>query len=268
MRCLTRLALHRHHLEARARTVPVGLILAWAKFGHVEHATHLARTLPDATRRAQAIAQLAEACSERGDLDVAGTLLDQAQDLLPQVTDDGLRDQITVALAWTAERIGQPARADDLVARILSTEEQVRASVLTARAALAAAAHDRTRQWCRRAEVSAGELSTSSQVQVLVWLCETWVQLGERAKAGHLLDAAVQLARGSPTWIVRRHLLPQSPWRASRAVYDTTAILAKAQSRVDDGDPATRSLAAATLAPALRNAIMTVQSIYWTRRRN
>ena len=119
-----RLALHRHHLEARARTVPVGLILAWAKFGRVEHATHLARTLPDATRRAQAIAQLAEACSERGDLDVAGTLLDQAQDLLPQVADDGLREQITVALAWTAERIGQPARADDLVARILSTEER------------------------------------------------------------------------------------------------------------------------------------------------
>ena len=86
-----------------------------------------------------------------------------------------------------------------------------------------------------------------------MWLCETWVQLGERAKAGHLLDAAVQLARGSPTWIVQASSFAAIAMASqSSGLRDTTAILAEAQSRVDDGDPATRSLAAATLAPALQ----------------
>ncbi len=184
---LARLAVQREHLTKRNTNIPVELPAVWAMLGQPIRAESLAKGLPDPAKRAMALTQLARVAAASGDHDRAARLLDEAERLIEQISDPGLRAGILARLTGEIAAGGNRERAEALVAEITSKGLRAGALALLAEVAAAGGEHD----W---AEALVAEITDPGlRAGALAWLAEAAATGGDHDRAARLTSAAEAL---------------------------------------------------------------------------
>ncbi len=134
----------------------------------------------------QCVDRLARVAAAGGDHELATRLLDEAEPLVVQISDPGLRAEVLAKLVGEIAARNRE-RAEELVAQITSTG--LRAGVLTRLAEAAAAGGEH-----ERAEVLVAEISDPGlRAGALAWLAEAAASGGEHDRAARLTAATEAL---------------------------------------------------------------------------
>jgi hypothetical protein len=244
LQALVEMAVYRHAISIRNRSIPHSLPSAWARLGRLEHAEALARTITDPGDQARVLAELAAAAARAGDLD-------RAEALARTLTSSYARARVLAELATVASRAGDSDRASLLVAdaealaRTL-TSPYARAQVLAELTAAVAQAGD-----LDRAEALARTITDpGDQARVLAELAAAVARAGD-------LDRAEALASSVSDPGDRARVLIQLATLAARAGDSSRASLLAADAEALAGTiayPGPRAWLLAELATAAARA--------------
>jgi Trypsin-like peptidase domain len=244
LQALVELAVYRHAISIRNRSIPADLPAVWARLARFDHAEALARAITDHCAHDQALAELVTVAAQMGDLH-------RAEALVGAITSPDTQAQAFTQLAAAAAQTRQmdhasllAANAQALVRSITSSSAQAR--LLTQLANVAAQTGD-----LDRAETLAHAITDPwHQAEALTCLATASGQLGD-------LDRAEAVARPITDPDARARALVAvaaaaaqagDPGRASRLAADAEAA-ARAIA-----DPRTLAQALAELATAIAQA--------------
>ena len=247
LQALVELAVYRRAISIRNQAIPVALPAVWARLARFDHAESLAYTISSPDGQARALAGLASATAQAGDLDRADRMLAEAEALARAITDYSKRAQALTELAQAAVQAGDLDRADRMLAEAEAVARTIpysdRARVLAELAAIAAQGGDLDRaETLARAipETLSGSL-TGQDAQALALafsnLASAAARAGDLDRAGRMLAEAEAVARTITSHSNRARAL---------------AGLASAAAEAGDVDRANRMAAEAeALAPAI-----------------
>ena len=147
---MARLNVHRSIIAERNAQVPLILPAVWATIGHPERAQALVRAITNPSRRARALASLAEATAWAGDLDRAKTLAEHAEAMARAVINPDQQARALGVVAEAMARSGDLDRAEALSQAISNPEERAQALASLAVAAARAGDLDRAKTVAHR----------------------------------------------------------------------------------------------------------------------
>ncbi|YCK40250.1 hypothetical protein ACNF49_41155 [Actinomadura sp. ATCC 39365] len=185
------LAAQRDHLTQRNTNVSANLPAAWAMLGHPVRAEALARSITDRHRRVEALAELAGAQAETGDLGQARKLLDLAEEEAISLSDEWARAR--VALIRAAVAIGDAGRADALAGSLADPYRRVWALVEQAVATWTGGDLERARRVADRAGAAAAAIDdpgerTRASIEVIRARAAVGDLAGAEAVAGSVTN--------------------------------------------------------------------------------
>ena len=241
LQALVELAVYRHAISIRNRTIQVGLPAVWGRLGRFAHAEALAWTITSPADQAWALAELARAAAQAGDPDRASRLAADAEALARTIANPYWQARALAELARAAAQAGDPDRAEALARTITDPYWQARALAELARAAAQAGDPD-------RAEALARTITDPYwQARALAELARAAAQAGDPDRASRLAADAEAGARAitDPYWqaralteLARAAAQAGDPDRASRLAADAEA----AARPITDPNARTRAL--------------------------
>lgn len=112
---MVRLAIHRDHLTNRGSEIPTTLPAVCAALGHVNRAEWVAKSIPEPTKRIEALMAVAVETAEAGQRDRAVRLLDDGEQIAHTIAEDRELQAFALArVARAAARLGCFERAESL----------------------------------------------------------------------------------------------------------------------------------------------------------
>ena len=189
---MARLNVHRSIIAERNAQVPLILPAVWATIGHPERAQALVRAITNPSRRARALASLAEATAWAGDLDRAKTLAEHAEAMARAVINPDQQARALGVVAEAMARSGDLDRAEALARAVINPDRQARALGVVAEAMARSGDLD-------RAEALSQAISNPEErAQALASLAVAAARAGDldRAKTvAHRISSPYQRAR-------------------------------------------------------------------------
>jgi Trypsin-like peptidase domain len=186
---LVELAIYRHAISIRNRSIPAQLPIVWVRLARFDHAEALASTIADPDAQAHALIGLCIAIGEAGDLD-------RAEALVRVLTGPDAQAEALTGLVSVAAQAGDLDRAEAL-ARVL-TGPDAQAEALTGLVSVAAQAgdSDRARRLATDVEALARTVTDpGTQALVLARSAIATAQAGDFDRAYRLAVDAEALAR-------------------------------------------------------------------------
>jgi tetratricopeptide (TPR) repeat protein len=150
---LLNLAITRDRLVRRNETLPSQLAVTWVKLGYPARGEALARSITSKYAKAAAIADVAAAMAERGDLSAARPVIRQAEVAARSTTDPESRAVAFSRIARALVLAGDVSQGDSVAAAITDPGAQGWALIAIAEAAAAAGDVERARRVIQQAEV-------------------------------------------------------------------------------------------------------------------
>jgi tetratricopeptide (TPR) repeat protein len=195
MRTLVELAVYRHIIWIRNKSIPIDLPMLWARLGRFDHAEALASTINDHYQQTVALESVATLLAQNGDYDRAERIVGTIADAF----------YLAQALAWVAivfAEVGEHGRAVRVADR---AEALLRASadpvtelptfIPLVVALIRAGEHDRAGRIADQAEdIACTIIKANEQVQALGELAGALIQAGDRDRAGRIADRAEAIA--------------------------------------------------------------------------
>ncbi|MFU8853031.1 hypothetical protein ACNAW0_18885 [Micromonospora sp. SL1-18] len=190
-----RLAVHRTALMERNTNIPIGLPAVWARMGHNARGEALAYSIAEQDQQAKALAELARAANEIGDVEQAGVLIEDAEGRADTITDHYEQTWTLIGIGEVAAEVGRSElarvlveRAETMASSFADLEEQARALAEVARVAAAAGSFD-------RAEAIASSITQSfSEASALVQVARRAAEASNIERAVALINRAEALA--------------------------------------------------------------------------
>ena len=241
------LAIARDRLSRRNDHIPDMLPTIWVRLGNSARAEALASSITDPDVQARALATVAKALAEAGDLDQARQVAQRAEATARSSTYPARQARTLAAVAKALAAAGDLGRAEAAVRGIADPDVQARALADVAEALAGAGDLDQARQVAQRAEAIARSITDpDTQAQAL-------------AAAAKALARAGDLTRAEAT--ARSITDPYAPYPQTHAL----AAMAEALARAGDlggaeaaaraiTDPDAQARALAAVAEALAGA--------------
>ena len=180
------LAIARDRLSRRNDHIPDMLPTIWVRLGNSARAEALASSITDPDVQARALATVAKALAEAGDLDQARQVAQRAEATARSSTYPARQARTLAAVAKALAAAGDLGRAEAAVRGIADPDVQARALVDVAEALGGAGDLDQARQVAQRAEAIARSISDShrqAQAQVLAAATEALAGAGDLGSA-------------------------------------------------------------------------------------
>ena len=210
LQVLVELAVYRHAISIRNKSIPVGLPAVWAQLARFAHAEALARAITDPRAQVQALTQLAAVLAQAGDSNRASRLAADAEAVARGISDSDAQARALADLVAVVAQAGDPDRAEALARGIADSDAQARALADLVAAVAQAGDPDRAEALAR------GIADSDAQARALADLVAAMAQAGDP-------DRAEALARAIT-----------DPWNGARAL----AALAVAVAGAGDPDRA------------------------------
>ncbi len=190
---LARLSHHRGQLEARNANIPSGLIALWVTLGRPNRAEQTARAITDPYRRAQALAEVAEAAATAGDRERAHRLTADAEQTARAITDPYWRAQALTRMARAAATAGDHEWAEEIAGAITDPYRQAETLAEVAEAAATAGDRERAHRLTADAEQTARAITDPyRQAQALTRMARAAATARDHERAEEIAGAITE----------------------------------------------------------------------------